>query len=133
MKRISSTSGGGNKGSENTKFNNALAKDSSEPGESEVLWIQQEAGGCIIFAFMDNELVNMLHLKGGWAPNISFRFHISHRPNRGLIHVKGWEEGKLLFYQEIWDKSNASLKGGRLGVFTYSQPKAKWSALKYRF
>ena len=46
VKRISSTSGGGNKGSENTKFNNALAKDSSEPGESEVLWIQPEAGGC---------------------------------------------------------------------------------------
>ena len=45
VKRISSTSGGGNKGSENTKFNNALAKDSSEPGESEVLWIQPEAGG----------------------------------------------------------------------------------------
>ena len=63
MKRISSTSGGGNKGSENTKFNNALAKDSSEPGESEVLWIQPEAGGYIIFSFMDNELVICFILK----------------------------------------------------------------------
>ena len=39
----------------------------------------------------------------------------------------------MLFDQEILDKSNVSLKGGRLGVFTYSQPKVKWSALKYRF
>ena len=72
--------------------------------------------------------------QGGWAPNRSFRFHIKHRPNTGLIHVRGWEEGTLLFdSEEIFDKSNASLRGGRLGVFTYSQPMTKWSALRYRF
>ena len=72
--------------------------------------------------------------QGGWVPNRSLRFHIKHRPNTGLIHVKGWEEGTLLFdSEEIFDKSNASLRGGRLGVFTYSQPMAKWSALRYRF
>ena len=48
VKRISSTSGGGNKGSVNTNFDNALAKDESQPGESEVLWIQPEVGGSVV-------------------------------------------------------------------------------------
>ena len=48
VKRISSTSGGGNKGSVNANFQNALAKDESQPGESEVLWIQPENGGSVL-------------------------------------------------------------------------------------
>ena len=48
LKRISSTSGGGNKGSVNTNFNIALAKGESQPGESEVLWIQPEVGGRVL-------------------------------------------------------------------------------------
>ena len=47
VKRISSTSGGGNSGVVNAKFNQALAMGTTQPGESEVLWIQPEEGGSL--------------------------------------------------------------------------------------
>ena len=47
VKRISSTSGGGSAGTHNANFNYALAKNSSVPGESEVLWLQNIIGGII--------------------------------------------------------------------------------------
>ena len=48
VKRISSTSGGGNSGVLNAKFNQALAMGTTQPGESEVLWIQPEIGGSLL-------------------------------------------------------------------------------------
>ena len=54
VKRISSTSGGGNNnGVVNPKFNQALAMGSSQPGESEVLWIQPEIGGSLLYFHID--------------------------------------------------------------------------------
>ena len=47
VKRISSISGGGSAGTHNANFNYALAKNSSVPGESEVLWLQNIIGGII--------------------------------------------------------------------------------------
>ena len=48
----------------------------------------------------------------------AYRYQIIHKPDQDLIHVKVWEEGTLLFDTgDVFDSSNATLRGGRLGVF----------------
>ena len=70
---------------------------------------------------------------GGWLSQHAYRYHIIHAPSKDLIHVKLWEEGSLLFDTgDITDTGNATLKGGRLGVFCFSQQDITWSALSYR-
>ena len=63
----------------------------------------------------------------------AYRYQIIHKPDQDLIHVKVWEEGNLLLDTgDLIDSSNATLKGGRLGVFCMSQEDITWSALSYR-
>ena len=63
----------------------------------------------------------------------AYRYQIIHKPDLGLIHVKLWEEGRLLLDTgDVIDSSNATLRGGRLGVFCMSQEDITWSALSYR-
>ena len=63
----------------------------------------------------------------------AYRYQIIHKPGLSLIHVKLWEEGTLLLDTgDVIDSSNATLRGGRLGVFCMSQEDITWSALSYR-
>ena len=70
---------------------------------------------------------------GGWEFEHAYRYQIIHKPDQNLIHVKLWEESSLLFDTgDVFDSSNTTLKGGRLGVFCMSQEDITWSALSYR-
>ena len=72
-------------------------------------------------------------LTGGWEFDHAYRYQIIHKPDQNLIHVKLWEESSLLLDTgDVIDSSNATLKGGRIGVFCMSQEDITWSALTYR-
>ena len=63
----------------------------------------------------------------------AYRYKIIHKPDLDLIHVKLWEKGELLLDTgDVYDSSNETLRGGRLGVFCMSQEDITWSALSYR-
>ena len=93
-----------------------MGSDWTVPGQSEVLWKENLIGGI-----------------GGWEPFIPFNFSIKHRPKQSLIHVKGWERGKIVFDQQIYDRNSASFKGGRIGVLAMSQALIRYSNLSYRY
>ena len=138
LKRISSKS-------TSNYFNQALGSELSVPGVSEVLWKENLPYGtgecygytyiCIIMyqcRFLTN--LNPLNYLGGWEPFIPFKFSIKHRPKSSLIHLRGWERGKLLFNETIYDKNNSeSLKGGKIGLLAHSQAFLRFSNLSYRF
>lgn len=70
---------------------------------------------------------------GGWEIYTPLKFVIKHQPKESMIHVTGWENGQQVFDSgQIFDRSNASLKGGRLGVFTMSQKEGRWTGLSYK-
>ena len=71
---------------------------------------------------------------GGWWPQKSYKLHLMHRPEIGLMRLKVWEGGKLLTDSgNIIDNGPDALRGGRLGVFCDSQEKIRWASLKYRY
>ncbi|XP_004078470.2 thrombospondin-3a [Oryzias latipes] len=66
----------------------------------------------------------------GWKDQTSYRWQLSHRPQVGYIRVKLFE-GKTM----VADSGvviDTSMRGGRLGVFCFSQENIIWSNLRYR-
>ena len=71
---------------------------------------------------------------GGWNYDTSYRFHITHLPDQGIIRLKLYEGATLLHDSgDIIDNGEKALRGGRMGVFCYSQQDITWSALSYRW
>ena len=66
----------------------------------------------------------------GWEDKTAYRWSLIHRPEIGLIRLK-WFEGTSLVVDSgnIYD---STIKGGRLGVFCFSQEKIIWSRLQVR-
>ncbi|XP_063830537.1 cartilage oligomeric matrix protein [Ostrinia nubilalis] len=66
----------------------------------------------------------------GWREKTAYRWSLLHRPKIGLIRLKIYENNRL-----VADSGNVydnTLKGGRLGVFCFSQEMIIWSNLVYR-
>ncbi|XP_059173537.1 cartilage oligomeric matrix protein-like isoform X2 [Physella acuta] len=66
----------------------------------------------------------------GWKEKTAYRWELIHRPTRGLIRILLFENMNLVAdSKNIYDNT---LKGGRLGVFCFSQEMIIWSNLVYR-
>ena len=80
-----------------------------------------------------NCLIALYNCLDGWLHGRSYRFNIKHHPDDGLINMKLWEGSTLVADTgDIIDNGEGSLRGGRMGVFCYSQQSITWSALSYR-
>ncbi|XP_043936136.1 thrombospondin-3 isoform X2 [Protopterus annectens] len=66
----------------------------------------------------------------GWKDKTSYRWKLLHRPQVGYIRVKLYEGPGLVADSGVI--IDTSMRGGRLGVFCFSQENIIWSNLRYR-
>ncbi|XP_053484310.1 thrombospondin-3a [Ictalurus furcatus] len=66
----------------------------------------------------------------GWKDKTSYRWQLSHRPQVGYIRVKLYEGMDLVADSDVI--VDTTMRGGRLGVFCFSQENIIWSNLRYR-
>ncbi|XP_063594894.1 cartilage oligomeric matrix protein-like [Penaeus indicus] len=65
----------------------------------------------------------------GWTPNVAYRWQLHHRPSIGTIRFYLYQGTNL-----VMDSGNIyenTLKGGRLGLYCFSQEEIIWSNVKY--
>ncbi|KAM9858494.1 thrombospondin-4a [Aulostomus maculatus] len=66
----------------------------------------------------------------GWKDKVSYRWFLQHRPQVGYIRAIFYEGSNLVADTGVI--IDTSMRGGRLGVFCFSQENIIWSNLKYR-
>ncbi|CAK6970528.1 thrombospondin-4a [Scomber scombrus] len=66
----------------------------------------------------------------GWKDKVSYRWFLQHRPQVGYIRARFYEGPNLVADTDVI--IDTSMRGGRLGVFCFSQENIIWSNLKYR-
>ncbi|XP_062867158.1 thrombospondin-4-B [Trichomycterus rosablanca] len=66
----------------------------------------------------------------GWKDKVSYRWYLQHRPQVGYIRVRFYEGTVLVADSGV--TIDTTMRGGRLGVFCFSQENIIWSNLKYR-
>uniref|UniRef100_A0A7N6BRV5 Thrombospondin 4a n=1 Tax=Anabas testudineus TaxID=64144 RepID=A0A7N6BRV5_ANATE len=66
----------------------------------------------------------------GWKDRVSYRWFLQHRPQIGYIRARFFEGSDLVADTGVI--IDTSMRGGRLGVFCFSQENIIWSNLKYR-
>uniref|UniRef100_A0A9J8B3N6 Thrombospondin 4b n=1 Tax=Cyprinus carpio carpio TaxID=630221 RepID=A0A9J8B3N6_CYPCA len=66
----------------------------------------------------------------GWKDRVSYRWYLQHRPQVGYIRVRFYEGSELVADSGV--TIDTTMRGGRLGVFCFSQENIIWSNLKYR-
>uniref|UniRef100_A0A673AT08 Thrombospondin 4a n=1 Tax=Sphaeramia orbicularis TaxID=375764 RepID=A0A673AT08_9TELE len=66
----------------------------------------------------------------GWKDKVSYRWFLQHRPQVGYIRARFYEGSDLVADTGVI--IDTSMRGGRLGVFCFSQENIIWSNLKYR-
>ncbi|XP_062539279.1 cartilage oligomeric matrix protein-like [Armigeres subalbatus] len=66
----------------------------------------------------------------GWLPNTSYRWKLLHRPSIGLIRFRLYKGSHM--EADSGNIFDYAIKGGRLGVYCFSQEEITWSNLMYR-
>ncbi|XP_076216251.1 thrombospondin-3 [Aptenodytes patagonicus] len=66
----------------------------------------------------------------GWRDKTSYRWQLAHRPQVGYIRVRLYEGPRLVADSGVI--IDTTMRGGRLGVFCFSQENIIWSNLQYR-
>ncbi|XP_062398863.1 thrombospondin-4a [Sardina pilchardus] len=66
----------------------------------------------------------------GWKDKVSYRWALQHRPQVGYMRVRFYEGPTLVADSGV--VIDTSMRGGRLGVFCFSQENIIWSNLNYR-
>ncbi|KAL2092093.1 hypothetical protein ACEWY4_011891 [Coilia grayii] len=66
----------------------------------------------------------------GWKDKVSYRWSLQHRPQVGYIRVRFYEGPSVVADSGVI--IDTSMRGGRLGVFCFSQENIIWSNLMYR-
>ncbi|XP_050766353.1 cartilage oligomeric matrix protein [Gymnogyps californianus] len=66
----------------------------------------------------------------GWKDKTSYRWFLQHRPQVGYIRARFYEGSEVVADTGV--VLDTTMRGGRLGVFCFSQENIIWSNLRYR-